>query len=102
MIRYSLLALITLVPQIGTAQTLSCGATIINEGVTKAVVLAKCGTPTQAGDRTGAEAPAIGEVTPPSSGDEVWTYNFGPSKLMQRIWFQDGVVTRVESLGYGH
>ena len=22
--------------------------------------------------------------------------------LMQRIWFVDGVVTRVESLGYGH
>jgi hypothetical protein len=32
---------------------------------------------------------------------ELWTYNFGPTRLMQRIWLQDGVVVRVESLGYG-
>jgi hypothetical protein len=100
--RYFLLGLITLVPQIGTAQSVSCGNSIINEGVTKAVVVAQCGTPMQAGDRAGAEEPAIGKVAPPSSGDEVWTYNFGPSRLMQRIWFEDDVVTRVESLGYGH
>ncbi len=102
MIRYSLLALLAISPQIGSAQSVTCKGTIINEGVTKAVVLAKCGTPTTGGNLTGAEKPAIGEVAPPSAGDEVWTYNFGPSSLMQRIWFVDGVVTRVESLGYGH
>lgn len=32
---------------------------------------------------------------------EVWTYNFGPSRLMQRIRFENGVVVRIESLGYG-
>lgn len=102
MIRYFLFALIAIVPQLGTAQSLSCGGSIINEGVTKAEVAAKCGPPTEGGNRTGLEGPAIGEVAPPSAGDQVWTYNFGPSRLMQRIWFVDGVVTRVESLGYGH
>ena len=58
-------------------------------------MIAACGKPTEGGDRTAALEPAIGEVTPPSSDDgqiEVWTYNFGPTKLMQRIWFEEGVV----------
>jgi len=33
---------------------------------------------------------------------EMWTYNFGPTKLMQRIWFEDGVVVKIESLDYGY
>jgi len=32
---------------------------------------------------------------------EMWTYNFGPDRLMQRIRFENGVVVRIESLGYG-
>jgi hypothetical protein len=105
MIRCVLIALIAACPQLGTAQSISCAGKIINEGVTKAEVAAACGTPTEVGDRSGALKPAIGEVTPPSSDDgqvDVWTYNFGPTKLMQRIWFEDGRVKRVESLGYGH
>ena len=102
MIKYFCLAMIALAPQTGTAQSVSCAGSIINQGVTKAEVLAKCGAPSEGGNRTGEEGAAIGAVAPPSAGDEVWTYNFGPSRLMQRIWFEDGVVTRVESLGYGH
>jgi hypothetical protein len=33
---------------------------------------------------------------------EVWTYNFGPYKLMRQIRFVDGVVDEIESLGYGY
>jgi hypothetical protein len=32
---------------------------------------------------------------------EVWTYNFGPDRFMQRIRFENGVIVRIESLGYG-
>jgi uncharacterized protein YvpB len=32
---------------------------------------------------------------------EVWTYNFGPHRLMQRVRFENDVVVRIESLGYG-
>jgi hypothetical protein len=32
---------------------------------------------------------------------EIWTYNFGADRFMQRIRFQNGVVVRIESLGYG-
>ena len=106
MTRCVLFALIAVVPQLGAAQTVVCAGKIINEGVTKAVVAAACGPPTELVRRSGALKPAIGEVAPPSTDDgddiAVWTYNFGPNKLMQRIWFEDGVVKRVESLGYGH
>jgi hypothetical protein len=33
---------------------------------------------------------------------EVWIYNFGPDRLMQRIRFEDGVVVRIESIGFGY
>jgi hypothetical protein len=105
MTRCVLFALIAVVPQLGAAQTVVCAGKIINEGVTKAVVAAACGPPNEVVRRSGALDPAIGEVAPPSTDDgdiAVWTYNFGPNKLMQRIWFEDGLVKRVESLGYGH
>lgn len=100
-----LFALITVIPQLGAAQSMVCGGRIIDEGVSKAEVASACGPPTEVVRRSGALAPAVGEVTPPDTDDgdvAVWTYNFGPNKLMQRIWFEDGVVQRVESLGYGH
>jgi|SRR5580704_8548815 hypothetical protein len=105
MIRYVSIALLALVPRLGAAQSVVCAGKIINEGVTKAAVAAACGAPTQVGNPSDTLDPAIGEVSPPSSDDgqiEVWTYNFGPAKLMQRIWFEDGRVKRVESLGHGH
>jgi hypothetical protein len=84
------------------AQSVVCAGKIISQGVTKAQVAAACGTPMQVGKD--AHEPAMGKVTVPDSdeGTEVWIYNFGPNKLMQRIWFEDGVVKLVESLGYGH
>ena len=97
-----LILLVAVVAGLGSAQSVVCSGKIINEGVTKAAVAAACGTPTQVG--RDAHEPAIGKATAPDSdeGTEVWTYNFGPTKLMQRIWFEDGRVKLVESLGYGH
>jgi hypothetical protein len=45
--------------------------------------------------------PPIGVRAGQESLGEVWTYNFGPSRLMQRIRFENGVVVKIESLGYG-
>jgi len=33
---------------------------------------------------------------------ESWVYNLGPNKLMRRIRFEGGVVTEIETLGYGY
>jgi hypothetical protein len=33
---------------------------------------------------------------------EEWTYNFGPRRLMRVIRFENGIVTRVTTLGHGY
>jgi uncharacterized protein YvpB len=33
---------------------------------------------------------------------EIWTYNFGPHKLMRRLRFDDGELVEIETLGYGY
>ena len=33
---------------------------------------------------------------------EIWTYNFGPYKLMRRVRIVDGLVEEIETLGYGY
>jgi len=33
---------------------------------------------------------------------EVWTYNFGPRVFMREVTFVDGRVDRIRTLGYGH
>lgn len=33
---------------------------------------------------------------------EIWTYNFGPQRFMMRITVRDGLVTDIESAGYGY
>jgi hypothetical protein len=32
----------------------------------------------------------------------VWTYNFGPSRLIYRLTFREGKLTHIETGGYGH
>jgi hypothetical protein len=102
-------ALFVVVPSLGVGQSVVCAGKIINEGISQLEVTAKCGTPAQVDHRSSSLVRAVGDASRPSyvagvTTDvdvEVWTYNFGPNKLMQRIWFEDGRVTKVESLGYG-
>ena len=102
------LALIACLPLSAAAQTLRCGETLITEGVTQAEVTARCGQPTQIDHQTiysdgaaafpGGPAPGIrggllhGVFR--RSGSEIpvemWTYNFGPDRLMQQIRFETG------------
>jgi hypothetical protein len=98
------------VPVLATAQSLRCGQKIIGQGATRAEVGALCGEPAQVDHKsvyrsaavaTGGQPSVIGGTTVEVQV-EVWTYNFGPTKLMQRIRFEDGTVVRIESLGYGY
>jgi Protein of unknown function (DUF2845) len=88
-----LLALLGLAPSLALA--IRCGSQIIDKGTSSAEVVAFCGNPTQVNNPTGV----------PDSGDahqiEIWTYNFGPNMLMERIEFRDGIVVDIQSLGYG-
>lgn len=88
---------------------LLCGTKVIDEGALSEEVSAACGPPTHVEHSSmlrtltasgGAQQNLIAGTTI-EIHLETWLYNFGPDKLMQRIRFQDGVVTRIESLGYG-
>jgi hypothetical protein len=97
-------------PALGMAQSLVCNGKIIGEGTTLAKVAALCGQAVQIDHKSVYNGAAISTGGQPNSivGStvevqiEIWTYNFGPNKLMQRIRFEDGVVVRIESLGYGY
>jgi Protein of unknown function (DUF2845) len=106
------LALIIAFPLPAIADSLQCGDKVVANGTTQAEVAARCGPPAQVERQPiySESATAIGPVgvLPPAilrsatqNPVEVWTYNFGPDRLMQRIRFENGIVVRIESLGYG-
>jgi hypothetical protein len=92
------------------AYAFRCGTKLVSEGDTRSQVIAKCGEPTEVDRRTtlresivwvGGRAyrGGVGLVEIPI---EFWVYNLGPSKLMRRVRFEDGVVVEIETLGYGY
>jgi hypothetical protein len=99
----------TIAPTLAAGQAVVCADKVLNEGVTQVEVTAQCGTPAQVDHRMNSVGTAVVDGTHPTyiAGSsevrrvDIWTYDFGPNRLMQRIWFEDGRVTRVESLGYG-
>lgn len=90
------------------ADSMRCGSQIISERDTIEAVLDLCGEPAGR-SRTwitrkprfeygGQEIPFPGEEDVPV---DVWTYDFGPSKLMRRIRFVAGKVDSIETLEHG-
>jgi hypothetical protein len=87
-----------------------CGSKLVTEGDTRAQVVAKCGEPTEVEQRTVLREPTVwvggrlyrGGLGLSEIPIELWVYNLGPSKLMRRIRFEDGVVVEIETLGYGY
>jgi hypothetical protein len=102
------LAVLGCIPSLAMAG-IRCGNQIIDKGTTSAKVSAFCGNPAQVersvlytGGATTVGQPNVIPGLAVQVQIEVWTYNFGPDKLMERIRFADGVVVNVESLGYGY
>jgi Protein of unknown function (DUF2845) len=113
------IALVMCFPLSAAAESLRCGEALIAEGTTQAEVAARCGQPSQIHRQTlyGEGAAALpggalpGNGLPPLPGVvtrsgsemavETWIYNVGPNRLMQSIRFENGVVVKIESLGYG-
>jgi hypothetical protein len=87
-----------------------CGTKLVLEGASRSEVAAKCGEPTEVTTmRSVFRRPVIWtNGRPYFIGEdyievpvESWLYNLGPNKLMRRIRFEGGVVTEIETLGYG-
>ena len=90
------------------ADTLRCGSRIIKEGDTQDKVLAVCGEPAQQSRAWIERAPQyeLGGQWYSYPGTEfvpvdLWTYDFGPNRLMQRVRFVAGLLVSIETLGRG-
>jgi hypothetical protein len=92
------------------ADGMRCGSKLVTSGDPRAKVRQFCGEPTDVQTRQILRRPYFnfgGRVL--SYGDgyvevpvEIWTYNFGPYKLMRQVRFVDGRVEDIETLGYGY
>jgi Protein of unknown function (DUF2845) len=90
-----------------SAAAMRCGNQIINRGSSSVEVTAYCGPPAQIErivSNVGGPTVVDGRVVGGSSEEvqvEIWTYNFGPNMLMERLRIENGIVVDVQSLGYG-
>ena len=92
------------------ADGLRCGSKLMTTGDPRSKVRQFCGEPTDIQTRSILRRPSFnvgGRYY--SYGDgyveipvEIWTYNFGPYKLMREIRFVDGRIDNIETLGYGY
>ena len=92
------------------ADAMRCGSRLVSDGDTRSQVRELCGEPTDVQTRTILRRPYYdfhGRIVYYGDGlieipVEIWTYNFGPYKLMRRVRFVDGEVEDIETLGYGY
>jgi hypothetical protein len=91
------------------ADGFSCGTRVVTTGMPGGAVRAACGEPTEIRQDTILRRPTVWRHgRPVIVGDgyvevsvEIWLYNFGSSRLMQRVTVKDGTVTDIDTLGYG-
>ena len=114
-----LAALLALALAAPPAAAMRCGSRLVSEGDPRDKVYADCGPPTSAEAWDEEQYEYFGR--PPDSRQyreferygnsyrvraivrvEVWTYNYGPSRFMDFVRFENGRVRRIESGGYGY
>ena len=89
-----------------SADSFRCGTKLMTDGDSSDKVEALCGPPTSV-QRREILRPVywnrgVGVHTSYEVSIEYWTYNLGPSKLMVRLRFEDGLLVDVETLGHGY
>jgi hypothetical protein len=107
MTKWLMATVVACIPALAMAQSLRCDDKIISTGTIRAKVLTLCGDPAQVVQKSVYYRPlaSVDYRANPITVEvqvEVWIYNFGPDRLMQRIRFEDGVVVRIESVGFGY
>lgn len=99
----TLLLVVLLLAASSSAHALRCGSRIISEGDRDIQVRERCGEPFWNDSYSGVDV--LDRGGPFERQREVqwnvWYFNFGPSALMQRLVFVDGILRRAETLGYG-
>ncbi len=102
-------ALASLASAAARADGFSCGNRVVTEGMELYEVRDVCGEPAHVTRTTILRRPVVWRFGRPwYVGDEevavpveTWIYDFGSTRLMRKLRFVDGVLTDVETLGYG-
>jgi Protein of unknown function (DUF2845) len=93
----------------GVAWALDCEGQLVLLGHTPWEVQAICGEPTHMEDGfeillkpVNNPAGHVVAHLPMAVPKSVWTYNFGPSRLVYLLTFREGKLVTIETGGYGH
>ena len=88
-----------------------CGSNLVLEGDYLPQVLQKCGEPSFRQNRvefrsvvlrgSGVNQPGLDIVSQVQVYVDDWTYDFGPHRFMQSMYFENGRLMQVKDLGYG-
>jgi hypothetical protein len=88
------------------ADSMRCGTKLMTDGDPLDKVQAYCGPPASIERREILRPYGYhGGLTVHSTYEvsvELWTYNFGPHKLMYRLRFEDGLLVDVDTLSHGY
>ena len=88
------------------ADSMRCGTKLMTDGDPSDKVLAYCGEPASIERREILRGYGYYHGTTVNTAYEVsvelWTYNFGPHKLMYRLRFEDGLLVDVDTLSHGY
>lgn len=108
----TILALAAALAWTGTAgaDSFRCGSRLVTDGDSMDKVEALCGPPSSVQRREILRRPIrwfrgrpyYTSYDPVPIPVEYWTYNLGPTKLMRRLRFEDGLLVDVETLGHGY
>lgn len=94
-----------------SAHAFYCGNELVYERLLKIEVLQRCGPPdfverrveyrTLSVGAPGYPVPGLGAAVTVPVEIEEWTYNFGPSRFMQWLLFENGRLILIKDLSYG-
>jgi hypothetical protein len=93
----------------GIIHALDCNGRVVSEGASPWDIQVICGDPAQINDTIeivlkpvyGPHGRAEGHL-PVGVPKQVWTYNFGSSRLMYILTFIEGTLVKIDTGGYGH
>lgn len=93
----------------GIGQAMDCDGKVVSTGASPWDVQAICGDPAQVSETIEIVLKPVydprGSVAghlPVGVPKQVWTYNFGSSRLMYLLTFLDGLLVKIDTGGYGH
>jgi hypothetical protein len=93
----------------GIGRALDCEGRLVTMGASPLDVQAICGDPVQVSDTIEIVLKPMYDLQGRVAGHlpvgvpkQVWTYNFGSSRLMYILTFLEGALVKIDTGGYGH